>query len=343
MKIAGLERLGYLHGTIAQPNEADASHAKWYAENQKVKGWLLTSMAPDIMKRYLRIRTAHEIWKALEKVFYDGSDESRIFALNRRAFSTKQEGQSISTYYGDLTEIFQELDYRDKVVMKDPDDVLAYRQSVERLRVHIFLVGLDPEFEQLQGEIFRKDSPLDLEETYAYVRRDAVRRATLHGVPKPIESSAMLAQHRSSGSGSNRPSDRSGSNRSSGWVQNRSSGSGQNQVTCTHCGRGGHNQTQCYQLVGYPEWWGDRPRVGDRKTNHHSTAATVADTAEASALIATSGTLGKALTTSTPNSNSAWIIDSGATDHMTFDSTHVRSFKPSKLPVVSTADGNPRV
>ncbi|KAB5534507.1 hypothetical protein DKX38_017593 [Salix brachista] len=143
-------------------------------ENQKVKGWLLTSMSPEIMKHYLRLPTSHGIWNALAKAFYDGADESHLFALNQRAFSTKQVGHPISTYYGDLREIFQELDHHDKIVMNDPDDVFVYKKSVERLRVHIFLNGLDEEFEQIHGEILRRDSVLDLEETYAYPNHKSV-------------------------------------------------------------------------------------------------------------------------------------------------------------------------
>ena len=28
---------------------------------------------------------------------------------------------------------------------------------------------------------------------------------------------------------------------------------------CTHCKRSGHEADFCFQLIGYPEWWGDRP------------------------------------------------------------------------------------
>jgi hypothetical protein len=87
-------------------------------------------MSLEIMKRYLRLPTAHGIWNALAKAFYDGADESQLFALNQRVFSTKQVGRPISTYYGDLIEIFQELDHRDKIVMNDPDDVIAYKNQL---------------------------------------------------------------------------------------------------------------------------------------------------------------------------------------------------------------------
>ena len=42
--------------------------------------------------------------------------------------------------------------------------------------MHIFLNGLDAEFDQLRGEILRKDPVLDFEDTYAYVRRDGIRK-----------------------------------------------------------------------------------------------------------------------------------------------------------------------
>ncbi|XP_068658012.1 uncharacterized protein [Aristolochia californica] len=194
MQITGREKIEYIMEKIPFPQETDASYAKWYAENKKVKGWLLTSMSPNIMKRYIRLHTSREIWNALQKSFYDGSDESQLFSLNQRTFSTKQTGCPLSTYYGDLVEIFQELDHRDRTIMKDPDVVIAYRKSIERLRVHIFLNGLDAKFEQVCGEILRKDPILDLEEAYGYVRRDSIRRTTLNSEVDRVGTSAMVAR-----------------------------------------------------------------------------------------------------------------------------------------------------
>ena len=171
MHIAEREKLSYIRGKMKQLVESDDGYEKWYAENQKVKRWLLMSMKPEIMKRYLRLPTAYEIWSALSKAFYDGSDELQVFSLNQKAFTAKQNGKSLSEYYGELVEIFRELDHRDKVVMKDPDDVTAYQKSIERLRVHIFLAGLDNDFEQVRGEILRKEPVPGLEECYSLIRR----------------------------------------------------------------------------------------------------------------------------------------------------------------------------
>ena len=101
------------------------------------------------MKWYLRLPIAQEIWSALSKAFYDRSDELQVFTLNQRAFTTKSSGRSLSKFYGELTEIFHELDHRDKVVMKDSNDITTYHKSIERQWVHIFLAGLDGNFEQV--------------------------------------------------------------------------------------------------------------------------------------------------------------------------------------------------
>ena len=156
------------------------------------------SMTPDIMKRYLRIPTAHEIWNALSKAFYDATDEMEVYSLHQKSFSAKQGTKSLSAYYGELTEIFQELDHRDKVVMKDPDDVIAYRQSIERTRVHIFLAGLDTSFDQLRREILRRESLLSLEECYSLVRQENLRSTAFHEETTKLEASALLSRQRPS-------------------------------------------------------------------------------------------------------------------------------------------------
>jgi hypothetical protein len=29
---------------------------------------------------------------------------------------------------------------------------------------------------------------------------------------------------------------------------------------CNHCNRTGHDVNNCFEVIGYPEWWSDRPR-----------------------------------------------------------------------------------
>ncbi|XP_026377082.1 uncharacterized protein LOC113271434 [Papaver somniferum] len=202
MHIAEKEKTSFFMGRTRKPTEEDPRYEKWHTDNQKVKRWLLMSMLPEIMKRYIRLPTAREIWDALSKAFYNGDDEMQVFILNRRAFLAKQNGRALSIYYGELTEIFGDLDHRDKVVVENSNDIEAYQKSIQRLRVHIFLAGLDESFEQIRGEILRKDPIPELESCYALVRRESVRRTTMTKESEEVEPAAMATRNRYNQKGS---------------------------------------------------------------------------------------------------------------------------------------------
>ncbi|KAB5521528.1 hypothetical protein DKX38_025847 [Salix brachista] len=208
MHIAEKEKLSFIRDTKT-PTEKEEGYEKWYADNQKVKRWLLMSMSPEIMKRYLRLPTAH---------------------------------------------------HRDKVIMESEKDVESYRKLVQRQRVHNFLAGLDDDFEQIRGEILRKEPVPDLEESYALIRREFVRRTMMNGETEQFETAAMVAYNRS------------------GKHQQRynfqKNGVDKTPYKCSHCDQNGHTKNKCFELVGYPDWW-DHNR-DPRKKNPKMSASTAA-------------------------------------------------------------------
>ena len=97
--------------------------------------------------------------------------------------------------------------------------------------------------------------------------------------------------------------------------------------------------------MGYPEWW-DHSRDSRKQNSKKASTAAIVETKteddsgeKSSALAAATGNGGKVLNISTPVSNSAWIIDSSAMDHMKFDSRQVSPLKSSSQNSVSTANG----
>ncbi|KAI5340660.1 hypothetical protein L3X38_019934 [Prunus dulcis] len=135
IRIATRGKLGYLTGSIFVPTESAPTFDAWTTENLRVKGWLIDSMSLELMGRFIHLRTAKEIWAAVKKVFYDGSDESQVYELNRKAFTLKQNGQPVSKYYSMLQSLFQELDHRDPPSMEpklDLDQSFAYVDAQQR-------------------------------------------------------------------------------------------------------------------------------------------------------------------------------------------------------------------
>ncbi|KAM7463370.1 hypothetical protein LguiA_031491 [Lonicera macranthoides] len=285
------------------------------------------SMKPEIMKRYIRIPTAREIWKSLSTAFHDGADELQVFSLNQRTFTAKQGGRSISEFYGELTEIFSELDHRDKVAMECSNNEESYMKSIQRLRVHIFLAGLDNELEQIRGEILQKDPVPELEAVYAMVRRETLRRQTMN-TETDIAALAVCNQAPSN------PNWRNSEKRlSSGNRPNDSRGFTSKYPPYFVCGLTGHSKKGCYEIIGYPDWWKD-------SRNRRPGQNTEGGNKQASSLLTTTGTSGMALH-SVSVLNNTWVIDSGATDHMTSNSNMVTTLNPSSQTFVSTTNGAP--
>ena len=175
MRIGARNKSGFLTGTAVKPTTNEKTIETWTTENNKVKSWLIDSMSPTLMQRFIRLKNASEIWEAVSKTFYDGSDETLLFELNRKSFHTRQNNRPLPTYYNELVMLFQEIDAR----LTNPEATVAENvaatKTLSRFRVHIFLAGLDSAFNQARSEVLRKDPPLDLEACYAYIRKDQMQ------------------------------------------------------------------------------------------------------------------------------------------------------------------------
>lgn len=111
MRIGARNKSGFLTGKSQKPTDEKLLE-NWLIDNNRVKSWLIDSMSPSLIQQFIRLQTAKEIWEAVAKTFYDGFDETQLFELNRRSFTTRQNGRPLPTYYSELVSIFQEIDTR---------------------------------------------------------------------------------------------------------------------------------------------------------------------------------------------------------------------------------------
>ncbi|KAL6208489.1 hypothetical protein ACLB2K_019438 [Fragaria x ananassa] len=89
MRIGARGKVGYLIGAKVAPDENSPEFETRATENERVKSWLIDSMEPSLINRYIRLPTANDVWDAIEKIFYDDFDETRIFELNKKCFAAR--------------------------------------------------------------------------------------------------------------------------------------------------------------------------------------------------------------------------------------------------------------
>ena len=106
---------------------------------------------------------------------------------------------------------------------------------------------------------------------------------------------------------------------------------------CTHCGNPKHTWDTCFKLYGYLEWWEDlkKNRTDPRTNPGRAAIATTGTGSPGMSIIMTespkkSGNKDYGFLHSKQNSSDDCIIDSGATEHMTFDKKDFMEFNQPK-------------
>ncbi|KAL6323413.1 hypothetical protein AAG906_038982 [Vitis piasezkii] len=193
----------------------------------------------------------------------------------------------LEKYYNDLQGLWHEIDFRPNP-MECAVDIHNYNLLLQEDRVYVFLDGLDDRLDKIRGDVLQLRPFPTVEQAYAHVRREALRQSVM------ITGSAM---------------------RFVLFSQSKDS----NLVP----------PSNLFMHNGGPKshWWNDlQAKKGrDTGTKDEGFATAIVATAEPQLsfipqmTMLNSGNCGYACYTSTNDGyRGAWLLDSGATDHMTF-------------------------
>ena len=111
---------------------------------------------------------------------------------------------------------------------------------IEKEQPHQFLMGLDDEtYANVQCQVLALDALPSLDKIFNMIQQEENHKQLMQGREHDPESSMAFA------------------------VRDKSVGGEKN--TCRHCGRYGHEETSCYEIIGYPSTWGTRGRGRGRR------------------------------------------------------------------------------
>lgn len=333
MYISGKDKLGYINGDYPQPPETDPSFRKWRTENAMVKGWLINSMDHSLVVNFIRYPTAKQVWDSAATTYFDGTDTSQVYELKRRVSRMKQVGGSIEKYYNDLQGLWREIDFRRPNPMKCAIDIKSYNSILQEERVYTFLDGLDDRLDHVRSDVLRLKPFPSIEQAYAHVRREDLRQSVMISGVEAVASGAVMAIK----------GVKSGQSQKSGSFSRSKGHSDGNK--CTHCGSTKHTRETCFKLHGYPDWWHElqarkKPDVpGRAAVATAESQLSLIPVAEPSTSTPHQGNCGQVFGNSTTRNDGAWIIDSGATDHMTFDPNDFSNTTQPRRTCIANANG----
>lgn len=207
-------------------------------------GWIRTSIDPKIRSTVSFVPEAHKLWDTLKRRF-SITNSVRTHHLRDAISNCRQDGQTIIDYYGHLTKLWEELDNIKTTrayICKAATDIEKER---EEIRVHQFLFDLDESrFCTIRSQIIGEDPLPDINTVYSRVIREEQHNNTTRSAEHKTEAVGFFAQTTNPQQTATTITRFRDPNRS-----------------CTHCSRTGHDNTECFLLHGYPDWWHEQQKT----------------------------------------------------------------------------------
>lgn len=389
VSLSARKKFAFIDGTIPKPPIDSTDYEDWMANNHLLVTWIKLTIESKLRSNISHKEEAKDLWDHIKRRFALKSG-ARYQQLRASLANCRQSGSSVEDYFGRLTKIWDSMAEcltvsSCKCGKCDCNLMEAQEKERDIIRVHDFLFGLDDATHgPVRSQICAQIPIPDLDTVYQTIVQNETVQNNSHKEPPAVLSFAAQTPANSTSSSNSRQSNQS----YDGSRQGNSNNNGSRppryvnpdaNTTCTACGRLGHRATGCFRVIGYPEWWGTRPRnrnnVQGGQTTTSSTESTNPTQANSSQ-ISTSPThikVNSALTeidrqglagitdaqwhtlVTLINSQKTrsdtrlsgkideplWILDTGATHHMTGRLDLLKNIRPvAPVPVTLPAGAN---
>lgn len=125
---------------------------------------LINLMQHQISKTYLLLDSTTEIWSEAALIYSQVGNDAQIFEIQKKFHNTKQGEMSISQYYVDFNELYQ--DFQETNV----GDAVKFQKFIDKERVYDFLARLNHDFDHIRVQVLGKTPFPSLKEAYSYVQ-----------------------------------------------------------------------------------------------------------------------------------------------------------------------------
>ncbi|KAK2986255.1 hypothetical protein RJ640_021824 [Escallonia rubra] len=244
-------KAGFVDGTIGKAYVNSQNFQPWVQCNAIVLSWLTKALAKEIQSSAAHADTASEVRLDLQERFTQGV-APQVYELKSAIALLQQEKTTISSYYGKLKSVWNELEVSNPIPVCTCGCICGAAKNMESMReeekVYAFLISLDDIFNTVRSQILSIDPLPTLGRAYAIAAQEEKQQLVAATRTPPLEATTLLAQH-------------VGDIQSMAFAattgrrrEKRIRGSGE-KIWCTQCGKPNHSKEQCYELVGYPANW----------------------------------------------------------------------------------------
>ncbi|KAL8142562.1 hypothetical protein V2J09_015594 [Rumex salicifolius] len=299
MALGAKIKLGFIDGSIAPLKDSSSDYTRWLRNDQMVACWIFNTMKPEIACSFVYTTSVRDVWLEILDRFSQGSASLR-YQLKQESMRILQGTLSVTAYYEKLKKCWDDLQSIKGIPMCDCGVMVKcscfvlrkiMEQESEDQLLHFF-INLNAEYDSIKSQILATDPLPSLGKAYYMVLQVEKQRKISTTVQEP---SAFMAGSIGSSRGDSRRKLKD------------------DKKHCSICQKDGNLAETCFEVVGYPDWYKGKKNVRTSKIVANVSQDTCASDSPLDASIDGTAFLNlihyKSL-------NNEWILDTGATDHM---------------------------
>ncbi|XP_071912580.1 uncharacterized protein [Coffea arabica] len=281
----------------------DGSRQTWLREDARLFLQIRNSIDSEVISLINHCEFVKELMEYLEFLYSGKGNISRIYEVCQAFYRAEKQDKSIMTYFMDFKKTYEELN----LLLPFSSDVKVQQTQREQIAIMSFLAGLSPEFEAAKSQILSSPKISFLQDVFSRVLRTENTQSVQ-------SSSALVGLGKQQYKGGGKGIDTRGQNAEV--------------VVCYYCQKPGHMKRDCKKLQ-YRNQRTQSAHIASTNDaiNHEKSITISADEfakfsqyqeslKSSSTPVTAIAELGKP-NTCLVSSSSKWVIDSGATDHMT--------------------------
>lgn len=291
-----------------------------------VISWILNTLSREISNSVIYASTSEALWTELNDR-YGQSSGVRLYQLQKELCDLSQGNDDIATYFAKMKSAWDELVAVSLLPSCTCGAGPLLLKHEEDQRLFQFLMGLNPSYDVVRGNILMMKPIPSINQAYALLIQEERQREMSSTGQFLSESASMNVNTHVQG-------------HSHGRFDNKK------QVVCTNCKRPGNSVSKCYRIIGFPkDFKFTKARRGAAnmaseddsvQSSHSEPSITTAqyhdlmkllqqtqlnkqsDESQSKTSINYANFAGMIASNHT-NSSTNWIIDTGASDHMCHD------------------------
>ena len=197
--LASKRKLGFVTGTVKRDGTDAVKQEAWDTCNSMVISWILGSVSDSIKRSVMFLSTSCMIWTQLEQRF-SVANGSRKYKLNKDLYEKTQEGKSITDYYTEMKVLWEELENLRELppITTVNSEITAFISAIneqqEELKLFQFLNGLDDAYAVQRSHLLMMNPLPSLHTACSYLHQEESQREVLKPVKEEMETAAMMSK-----------------------------------------------------------------------------------------------------------------------------------------------------